>query len=132
MSEVKSHNPAEVAAPVGNYTHGLEVGPGCRWLFVSGQIPTDRTGHVPAGFEEQCEAVWQNIERVLAQAEMTVANLVKVTTFLTDKSQADANGGGSSRRHLGDHRPALTVIVAQTLDSEWLLEIEAIAAAQPV
>ena len=60
-------------------------------------------------------------------AHMWYGDLVKVTTFLTDRSQAERNSE-IRRDFLGDHRPALTVIVAQTLDAPWLLEIEAIAA----
>lgn len=127
MGNFKAHNPASVAAPEGSYNHGLEVGPVSRLLFISGEIPTREDGSLPDRFEEQCEAVWRNIEAVLASAGMTITNLVKVTTFLTDRSQVEANGV-IRRAHLSDHRPALTVVIAQTLEAEWLLEIEAIAA----
>jgi hypothetical protein len=36
---------------------------------------------------------------------------------------------GATRPVLGEHRPALTVIVCDIYAEEWLLEIEAIAAA---
>jgi enamine deaminase RidA (YjgF/YER057c/UK114 family) len=36
--------------------------------------------------------------------------------------------GAIRRSHLGAARPALTVVVAETLCAPWLLEIEAIAA----
>ncbi len=37
--------------------------------------------------------------------------------------------GEVRRRWLGEARPALTVVIVQTIDSRWLLEIEAVAAA---
>ncbi len=95
-------------------------------LFISGQIPELPDGQVPEAFADQCHAVWRNIVAILQSAGMTTANLVKVTTFLTDREQATANGE-IRRSYLGTHQPALTVIVAQTLASPWLLEIEAIA-----
>ena len=58
---------------------------------------------------------------------MGVENLVKVTTYLTRQDQAESNGR-IRREVLGSHRPALTVVVLQTLESQWLVEIEAIAA----
>ena len=122
-----SHNPAQVPAPIGGYSHGLETTPGARFLFISGQIPETPDGHVPEQFTEQCEAVWTNIFAVLQAAGMTKDHLVKVTTFLTDASQVQANGE-IRRKYLGESQPALTVMIAQTLQSEWLLEIEAIAA----
>lgn len=123
-----SHNPAGVSAPVGGYSHALKIKKGSRYLFISGQIPERPDGVVPQGFEAQCEAVWSNIEKVLSSARMGIGKLVKITTFLTEVSQVEANGE-IRRRHLGEARPALTVIIAQTLETEWLLEIEAIAAA---
>ena len=59
---------------------------------------------------------------------MAADDLVKVKTFLTRADQAEANARVRGRV-LGDARSALTVVVMQTLDPRWLLEIEAIAAA---
>ena len=120
--------PGTVSAPMGGYSHGVEVPAGTRLLFVSGQIPERPDGTVPDGFEAQCEAAWRNVLAVLAAAGMGPANLVKVTTFLTHADQVDANSR-IRRRMIGDARPALTVMIAQTLQPEWLLEIEAVAAA---
>ncbi len=123
-----SHAPGTVSAPMGGYSHGVEVPAGTRLLFVSGQIPERPDGTVPDGFEAQCEAAWRNVLAVLAAAGMGPANLVKVTTFLTHADQAEANSR-IRRRMIGDARPALTVMIARTLQPEWLLEIEAVAAA---
>lgn len=123
-----SYDPGSVPRAVGGYRQGLEVKGDHRQLFISGQIPEDPDGNVPADFEGQCMQVWRNIFAVLEAAGMTVADLVKVTTFLTSVGQADTNGA-IRRKFLGDHKPALTVVVVQTLDPKWLLEIEAIAAA---
>lgn len=127
-TSIISHAPGTVSAPVGGYSHGIEVPAGARLLFVSGQIPERPDGTVPEGFEAQCEAAWRNVLAVLAAAGMGPANLVKVTTFLTHADQVDANSR-IRRRMIGDARPALTVMIAQTLQPEWLLEIEAVAAA---
>ena len=123
----RTHNPGSIAPPIGGYSHGVETGPGQRLLFVSGQIPVRSDGSMPDNFEGQCAAAWSNVLAVLASAGLGPRDLVKVTTWLTDRSQGDANGR-IRRAHLGDARPALTVVVAQTLESPWLLEIEAIAA----
>ena len=123
----RTHDPASVPAPVGNYTQGLEVPPGARLLFVSGQVPVRADGTVPSDFEGQCQVVWDNLLAVLADADMGPEHLVKVTTYLTDRSQAEVNSR-VRRVRLGAARPALTVVIAQTFAPEWLLEIEAVAA----
>lgn len=127
---MRAHNPAEVASPEGGYSHGVEVPSGQRLLFISGQVPQRPDGSVPPDFDAQCRAAWANVLAVLRSAGLGPEDLVKVTTCLTDRSQSEANGR-IRREHLGAHRPALTVIVAQTLEAPWLLEIEAIAAAGP-
>lgn len=121
------HDPPHVSPARGSYTHALEVPHGTRFLFISGQVPELPDGSVPSDFEAQCRAIWDNILALLAAARMTVQNLVKVTTYLTRQDQADTNGR-IRREVIGDARPALTVVVVQTLESQWLLEIEAIAA----
>lgn len=125
--KAKTHSPGSVPAPVGNYSQGLELPSGSRILFISGQIPETLMGEIPQAFEDQCNLVWDHILAILGSASMSAANLVKVTTFLTDREHAEANSR-IRRERLGAHAPALTVMVAQTLDSRWLLEIEAVAA----
>jgi len=76
----------------------------------------------------QCRLVWANITAALDAAGMDVRNLVKVTTFLSDRRYAAANTA-VRQQVLGDHEPALTVIITGIFDAKWLLEIEAVAAA---
>lgn len=121
---MRPYHPDGVPAPQGGYVHAMEVDANARLLFISGQIP----GDVPRTFDDQCRSVWTHITRTLAAANMQITDLVKVTTFLSDRSYA-ARNGELRREFLGGHAPALTVVVVQTLDPEWLLEIEAIAAA---
>jgi 2-iminobutanoate/2-iminopropanoate deaminase len=99
-----------------------------RILFVSGQIPESNEGGVPSGFEAQAELTWQNLLAQLSAAGMTVENLVKVTIFLSSRDYALANREVRSKV-LGKHSPALTVIITGIFDEQWLLEIEAVAAA---
>jgi 2-iminobutanoate/2-iminopropanoate deaminase len=127
MAHIVGHNPATVHAPAGGYSMGLELSQHRRLLFISGQVPERPDGTVPEGFEAQCEQAWRNVIEVLAAAGLGVSDLVKVTTFLTDRNQVVTNRTIRGAV-LGEHRPALTVVVVETVDSKWLLEIEAIAA----
>lgn len=123
-----THDPDQAPEALGGYTQALGVQGAERLLFVSGQIPQDRAGGVPPDFESQARLVWANIVASLEHAGMTVANLVKVTTFLGSREYAAINSQ-VRREVLGDHRPALTVVVADIFSPDWFLEIEAIAAA---
>ena len=127
MAHITRHNPASVNHPSSGYSLGLEVGQHRRLLFVSGQVPEKSDGSVPEGFEAQCEQSWRNVIAVLASAGLGVEHLVKINTFLTDKNQLLANRA-IRKKMLAGNEPAITVMVAETVDSKWLLEIEAIAA----
>ena len=127
MAQITRHNPASVRAPSSGYSMGLEVGQHRRLLFVSGQVPENSDGSVPEGFEAQCEQTWRNVIEVLGAAGLGVEHLVKINTFLTDKSQVVPNRA-VRRKMLQGNEPASTVMIAETVDGKWLLEIEAIAA----
>ena len=120
-------DPSDVPAPVGGYAQAAEVRGPARLLFISGQIPVDGKGAVPRDFEAQCRLVWTHIGAVLRAASLDYRHLVKVTTFLADRSHAEINAA-VRREFLGSHTPALTVMCADLLEEHWLLEIEAIAA----
>jgi len=111
-----------------SYAQGALVTDARRILFISGQVPETPDGTVPGDFEAQCRLAWRNVLTVLKDAGMSERNLVKVTVFLADRRDREAN---ARIRHevLGDHSPALTIIITGIYDEAWLLEIEAIAAA---
>lgn len=112
----------------GSYPQAVEVTGATRWLYLSGQIPVRPDGSLPVSFEDQCRQCWANIEAQLPAAGMSLDNLVKVTTFLSDRRYAQEN-----RRVrldvLAGRQPALTVIITGIFDEAWLVEIEAVAAA---
>jgi 2-iminobutanoate/2-iminopropanoate deaminase len=126
--ELSRVDPAAVPAATGGYVNGLQVTGARRLLFISGQIPQTRAGQVPAGVEDQCRLAWANVLAVLAEADMGVTSLVKVTTFLAAREHAAVNSA-VRQEVLGDHRPALTVVITGIWDPAWQIEIEAIAAA---
>ena len=124
------HTPDTVAAPFGPYSHAVEVPEGSRLLYISGEVGVLRDGTVPEGIEAQAEACWQNIIAILAHAGMSVADLVKITTYLV-RAEDLAAAGEARARHFGDARPgSATLIVSALVVPSWLIEIEAVAAAK--
>jgi enamine deaminase RidA (YjgF/YER057c/UK114 family) len=124
----RSINAADAPAAAGGYAQAVEVRGAERMLFVSGQIPQTGDGHIPPSFREQCELVWHNVGAQLRAAGMSFDDVVKVTTFLSDRRHA-AENGAIRRSVLGSRTPALTVIIAGIYDERWLLEIEVVAMA---
>lgn len=126
--KIRSANAPTATQPKGGYAQVVEVSGAERLAFVSGQIPETADGTLPATFEEQAKLAWANVEAQLKAVDMTLDNLVKVTTFLSDRQYNIANRTVRAQV-LGSRTPALTVIITGIFDSKWLLEIEAIAAA---
>lgn len=123
-----SLNPASIPAPSGTYTHGIEVPPNARVLFIAGQTPGRMDGTVPETFEQQVDVVWQRIGAILAEAGMSYSDLVKVQTFVTRPEYMPKTGPARARA-LGSHRPTATLVCITSLaDPRYMVEIEAIAA----
>ncbi len=110
------------------YSQAVAVSGVERTVYVSGQIPVRQDGTVPDSFTEQAEQAWANIEAQLKAAGMDLGNIVRHTTYLSDRRYR-AENSEVRRRVLGEFQPALTVIIAGIFDEAWLLEIEAIAVA---
>ena len=127
--EAVAHSPTEGVYPAtSDYVHALEVRGAARLLFVAGTMGLDPQGVPGATLAEQLDLVWSNIRAILASADMTVDNIVRLTSYLRDASYAEANAQARSAA-LGGRAVPTTAIVVQTLVSEWLVEIEVIAAA---
>ena len=124
----KPHNPLSMFAPVGPYSHAVEVDRPSRLLFSSGTMGLDSEGRAPAGIDAQLETAWNNLKAILASAEMDIGNIVKVTTYLAHR---DLRGPATAYRQavLGDRKPAVTTMVGGLLQDDWLVEIEIVAAA---
>ncbi|MGI5244413.1 RidA family protein [Dactylosporangium sp. CA-139066] len=127
--ETIPRNPTDgIYAATDDYVHAMEVRGAARLLFVAGTMGLDAQGRPGATLAEQLELIWDNIRAILASAGMTVGNIVRLTSYLRDAAYAEANAAARVAA-LGDRRVPTTAIVAQTLDSDWLVEIEVIAAA---
>lgn len=121
------HNPASIAAPVGNYSHGIAMPANCRSLFVAGQTGMRSDGTTPASFDEQCDLVWRNIKAIVEDAGMALTDIVKLTVLLTDAAMLPRMAE-IRKRYLGDHKPAVTGFVVKALvRPEWQIEVDAIA-----
>ena len=123
------HSPkVGIYPPTGDYAHAMEVRGAERLLFVSGTMGLDTTSAPGKTLAEQLDLVWSNLRAILDSAGMTVDNIVRLTSYLGDASYAGANAAARVAA-LGGRVVPTTAIVVQTLDADWLVEIEVIAAA---
>ena len=121
-------NPAGIRAPFGRYSHGIAVPPGARLVFCSGQLGVRVGDMLPPTVEGQAEVCFQNIAAILAEDGMGFADIVRLNAYVTTREHM--KGYMTVRdRFVADPPPASTLmIVAGFTRSEFLVEVEAIAA----
>lgn len=114
------------------YAGGLSIsesvsvsGPGT-WIHVSGQIPTDADGEILGGpMREQAYSCFKSLDAALANAGAELADIVKITVFLTDLSQLPELN--AVRTEFFDGPPASSAVEVSALYGGAALEIEAVA-----
>ncbi|MDA8586920.1 RidA family protein [Rhodobacteraceae bacterium] len=125
----KEINPTDGIYPATrDYVHAMEVSGASRQLFVSGTMGLAEDGTAPANLDEQLDLVWKNIRRILAEANMSVTNIVRLTSYLARPEFAEKNQTAREEALDGRIVPT-TAIVVTTLDPSWLIEIEIVAMA---
>ena len=121
----------ETPAPLSAHSDAVLIPPGAAILVSSGQLGMLKDGTIPEDTEQQIEAAFDNVEAVLRAAGMTMSDVVKMTTFITDPRYRDAFRAVRAKR-VGNPPPSSTRIVVTSLSMpEMKVEIEIIAAKLP-
>ena len=122
------HHPKGIYPAGPDYAHALEVEAPGRLLFVSGTMGLDPDSAAGASLEAQLDLVCSNLRAILASADMSVDNIVRVTSYLRDPAFAQVNAQARVAA-LGGRKVPTTAIVVETLEPDWLVEVEVVAAA---
>jgi enamine deaminase RidA (YjgF/YER057c/UK114 family) len=126
-------NPSGMPRPRG-YTQVVEVPPGNRLLFLSGQVPLDSAGTLRGGsdFRAQARQVFENLRSGLAAAGADFGDVIKLNFYVLDVRNLPA------LREVRDQYvdlaspPASTLVeVRRLFRDDVLLEVEAVAVARP-
>jgi len=120
-------NPPSFPKPNG-YTHAVEAAAG-RTVYVSGQVSLDAAGKVVGAGDvgAQARQVFENLKTVLAAANATLEDVVKITVFMTDLTGLSAFRKLRNEYFPKDPPASSLVQVAGLVLPELLIEIEAVA-----
>lgn len=134
-----------IAAPLAAYNHGIEVTPGARLVFCSGQLGQAPDGTVPRDCEGQTEQCFRNIAAILKGADMQLAHIIRINAFVTAREHMAPYMRVRDRLFAGpspvsDSTPApmplslmmpasTLMIVGGFTREEFLVEVEVVAAA---
>ena len=110
--------------PAGAFHHSVRVG---NLLFIAGSTARG-TGAETGDIAAQTEAILEKFKTILEANGGSLANVVKVTSFVTDLREAAASGE-VRRKYFAGAFPASTQVQVAALGTPDLkIEIEAIAA----
>ena len=111
-------------AAIGPYSQAIETD---GFLFSSGQLGLDpATGKLVDGIDNQAERALLNLEAVLGEAGLTMADVVKTTIYLVDLSHF-AQMNAIYSRHVIAPPPARSTVQVAGLALGALIEIEVVA-----
>lgn len=120
--------PGNMPKPASAYHHGLLVTSPRQTLYLSGQLGEHPDGTISDEIEAQARQVWVNLKILLAEADMSVADIVKVMSYIVGRE----NIGPYVERHkqeTGEHLPPWTLILVEGLGSpDYLVEVDVTAA----
>ncbi len=128
---IRLWTPQTMPQPASRYSQCALAEGATRRLEISGQVGNHPDGTLAQGLAAQLDAALANIDRALAAAGMSRANLMKITVYLTENTP-EAVSIYRARRDLwvGEHPPpAATLLIVSGLASPALVvEVDAIAA----
>lgn len=112
-------------AAIGPYSQAVQAG---NMLFASGQLGIDpATGNfVEGGVKEQTAQAFKNVHAILAEAGLTIDQVVKTTVFLADMGDFVAMNEVYASQFQGSF-PARSAVAVKTLPKNGLVEVEVIA-----
>lgn len=109
---------------IGPYSQAITTG---NLLFISGQIPVNPAdGSIPEGIKAQTAQSIANIKAILAEAGMSMDNVVKTTVFLADMSLFAEMNEVYAENFTAPY-PARSAVAVRELPKQVLVEIETIA-----
>jgi len=123
-------NPPSLAPPFARYSHGVAGAPGQRLVVTSGQLGMNPDGTVPEGCAAQAEVCFRNIAAILAEAGMTMADVIRINAFVTDRAHMADYMKVRDAQFPGPPPASTLVIVSGFTRPEFVVEIEATAAAK--
>lgn len=109
---------------IGPYSQANETE---QFVFTSGQLPIDpATGDLKDDIKEATAQALDNVKAILAEAGLTMENVVKVTVFMRDINQfGDMNEVYAT--YFTSNPPARSAFQVGALPKNAVVEIEAIA-----
>lgn len=108
------------------YSHAAKAG---NTVYIAGQIALDVNGNLVGkdDVEAQTHQAYANLQAILEELGGSLADIVKMTTYLTDRGQLGAFRRVRNRFFSDPFPPNTLLFISGLAQPDYLVEIEAIA-----
>lgn len=113
----------QAPAAIGPYSQAIALG---NAVYTSGMLPIDAEGNLKEGIVDQTHQIVKNLQAVLVEAGLSLADVVKTSVFMTDLEHFQQMNEVYSQ-YFSDHHPARTTVEVSKLPRDAKIEIELIA-----
>ncbi|TLG74180.1 RidA family protein [Culicoidibacter larvae] len=122
----QSRNPQTVHPPLAHYVHQIEINQPTKILMLSGQVGMTLEKEIPTEASAQLEQALLNIKANLDAANLDVADITKVTIYVTEPIDASIRST-ILNDFFGSHTPCMTYLQIQALANPALkVEIDTV------
>ena len=126
MAKIQPVNTDKAPQAIGPYSQAVKAG---SFAFLSGQIPLDpkTMALVDGGITEQTHQVFKNLSAVIEASGATVADVVKLTIYLTDLAEFPTVNEIMAG-YFSEPYPARATIEVSALPKGAMVEVDAVVA----
>lgn len=124
----KPLSPTSIHPPFAPYSHGIEVPPGSRLVFCSGQLGVSAGKVVPPDCAGQAALCFENIRAILAEAGMGLEHIARVNAFVSGREHLQPYMQVRDSLFSEPYPASTLMIVSGFARPEFVVEIEVVAA----
>jgi enamine deaminase RidA (YjgF/YER057c/UK114 family) len=132
MADIKIQNVDALGKPLGQYSHLTRV-KASEFVFIAGQVGTDRDGKASEDFDAQCVQTFANIEAALKSVGAGWGNIVEFTTYMVHSQDIPKFMKFRLREFpkmfaSGAYPPNTLLMIDRLVQEAFLIEVSAVAA----
>jgi len=126
---MRALRPTSIRPPLARYSHGFAVPADHRLVITAGQLGIAADDTIPVGSEAQADICFANIAAILAEDGMKLENVIRLSVYVTAREHMEGYRRARDRQFPGTPPTTTLIVVAGLVRPEFVIEIEAIAAA---
>jgi 2-iminobutanoate/2-iminopropanoate deaminase len=126
---MRALRPSSIRPPLARYSHGFAVPADYRLVITAGQLGIGPDEMIAVGSEAQADICFANIAAILAEDGMKLEDVIRLSVYVTAREHMEGYRRSRDRQFPATPPSTTLIVVAGLVRPEFVIEIEAIAAA---